>query len=143
MKRFAVLAFLIGCGGAVTDPSRAGFDADPRIIEGEWATLITIAGETRRFDAELTPAGGVFLGRFDLFHNGQIVTLLFSDGAWNGTVLEFTAQTPVGDRLRPLTWTARHVAADGERPDRLLLISSLFLTPLEYVRIGELPQGFR
>lgn len=144
MKRFAVLAFLaVGCGGAVTDPSRAGFEADPRLIEGEWATLISIAAQTRRFDAELTPAGGLFLGRFDLFHNGQLLTLFFSDGAWDGTILEFTAETQVGDRLRPLAWTARHVPADGERPDRLLLISSLFLTPLEYVRPTALPEGFR
>ena len=80
---------------------------------------------------------------FDLFHNGQPVRLLFSDGAWDGTILEFTAETPVGDRIRPLRWTARYVAADGERPDRLLLISTLFLTPIEYVRPATLPEDFR
>lgn len=128
-----------GCDEAVTDPSRAGFEANPRIIEGDWATLITTANQTRRFDAELTPAGGVFLGRFDFFHNGQVVTLLFSDGRWNGTTLEFRAEAPVGDRMLSLQWTARFVAADGDRPDRLLLTSDLFLAPLEYVRPQFLP----
>ena len=140
----AVLAVLGGaCDAAVTDPSRAGFEADPRIIEGDWATLITIASDTRRFDAELTPAGGVFLGRFDFFQNGEVVTLLFSEGTWNGTTLEFQAQTPVGEQVIPLSWTARFVAADGDRPDRLLLISDLFLAPLEYVRPEALPAAFQ
>lgn len=131
-----------GCDGAVTDPSRAGFEADPRIIEGNWSTLIRTANQTRRFDAELTPAGGVFLGRFEFFHNGQFVTLLFSEGTWDGTTLEFRADTPIdSDQALTLQWMARFVAADGERPDRLLLISDLFLSPLEYVRPQFLPEG--
>ncbi|MGH7572178.1 MAG: hypothetical protein ACREMK_10085 [Gemmatimonadota bacterium] len=135
---------VLGCGGgAVTDPSRAGFEADPRIIEGQWATLITTAGETRRFDAELTPAGGVFLGQFDLFHNSKFVRLFFSNGTWDGTTLGFTALTPVGDRVIPFPWTARFVEAEGDQPDRLLLLSNLFRTPIEYVRPSALPMGFR
>ncbi len=142
LRSLGVLAVLAGgCSEAVTDPSRAGFEADPRIIEGDWATLITTASETRRFDAELTPAGGVFLGHFDFFQNGQVVTLFFSEGLWNGTTLEFSAETSVGDRVLTLQWTARFVAADGERPDRLLLLSDLFLSPLEYVRPQFLPAG--
>ena len=130
----------LGCSDAVTDPSRAGFDADPRIIEGDWATLITTAGQTQRFDAELTPAGGVFLGRFDLLHTGQVIQLFFSDGVWDGTTLQFTAETPVGGRAIDLEWTAGYMAADGELPDRLLLLSDLFLVPIQYVRPSQLPE---
>jgi hypothetical protein len=136
----ALLALLaVGCSDAVTDPSRAGFDANPRIIEGDWATLITTGTETQRFDAELTPAGGVFIGRFDFLHTGQVVQLFFSEGEWDGTTLQFIAQTPVGGRAIDLEWTARYEAADGELPDRLLLLSDLFLVPIQYVRPNQLP----
>lgn len=133
--------FAVGCSDAVTDPSREGFGANPRIIEGEWATLITTAGETQRFDAELTPAGGVFLGHFDFLHTRQVVQLFFSDGVWDGTTLEFTAETPVGGRPLDLEWTARYLPADEELPERLLLLSDLFLAPLQYVRPRDLPEG--
>lgn len=132
----------LACSDAVTDPSREGFDADPRLIEGDWATLITTAGQTQRFDAELTPAGGVFLGRFDFIHTGQVIQLLFSDGVWDGTTLEFSAETPVGGGASiNLRWTARYAPADGELPDRLLLVSDLFLAPIQYVRPSDLPEG--
>ena len=138
----ALLAVLgMGCSDAVTDPSREGFEANPRIIEGDWSTLITTGTQTRRFDAELTPAGGVFLGRFDLLHTGQVIQLFFSEGVWDGTTLEFRAETPVGGTSIDLNWTARYVAADGELPDRLLLFSDLFLVPIQYVRPGDLPEG--
>lgn len=136
------LAFLAwGCSDAVTDPSRAGFEANPRIIEGDWATLITTGTQTQRFDAELTPAGGVFLGRFDFRHTGEVIQLFFSDGVWDGTTLEFSAVTPIGGTAIELNWTARYVAADGELPDRLLLVSDLFLVPIQYVRPRDLPEG--
>jgi hypothetical protein len=138
----ALLALLaLGCSDAVTDPSRAGFDANPRVIEGDWATLITTGTQTHRFDAQLTPAGGVFLGRFDLLHTGQVIQLFFSEGVWDGTTLEFRAETPVGGTSIDLDWTARYVAAEGELPDRLLLLSNLFLAPIQYVRPGDLPEG--
>lgn len=133
---------VLACSDAVTDPSREGFDANPRLIEGDWATLITTAGQTRRFDAELTPAGGVFLGRFDFIHTGQVIQLFFSDGVWDGTTLEFSAETPVGGGASiNLRWTARYVPTDGELPNRLLLVSDLFLAPIEYVRPSDLPEG--
>lgn len=135
-----LVLFALGCSEAVTEPSRAGFEANPRIIEGDWATLITTGTQTRRFDAELTPAGGVFLGRFDFLHSGRVIQLFFSDGVWDGTTLEFHAETDVGGTAINLTWTARYVAAGGELPDRLLLVSDLFLTPIEYVRPDELPE---
>ena len=142
MRGTCLLALLaLGCSDAVTDPSRAGFDANPRIIEGDWATLITTGTETRRFDAELTPAGGVFLGRFDFLHSGQFKQLFFSEGVWDGTTLEFRAETDVGGTSVDLAWTARYVAADGELPDRLLLSSDLFLAPIQYVRPADLPEG--
>jgi hypothetical protein len=141
MRGTCLLALLaLGCSDAVTDPSRAGFEANPRIIEGDWATLITTGAETRRFNAELTPAGGVFLGRFDLLHTGRVIQLFFSDGVWDGTTLEFRAETDVGGTSIILNWTARYVAADGELPDRLLLVSDLFLVPIQYVRPDQLPE---
>lgn len=131
----------LGCSEAVTDPSREGFEADPRIIEGAWATLIRTAGETQRFDAELIPAGGVFLGQFDFIHTGQVVQLFFSDGVWDGETLEFRAETPTGGgNVINLRWTARYVPADAELPDRLLLVSSLFIVPIQYVRPDQLPE---
>jgi hypothetical protein len=136
-----VALLALGCSDAVTDPSRAGFEANPRIIEGAWATLITTGTATQRFDAELTPAGGVFLGRFDLLHTGQVIQLFFSDGMWDGTTLEFRAETPVGGTAIDLNWTARYVPAADELPDRLLLVSDLFLVPIQYVRPGDLPEG--
>ncbi len=138
----ALLAPLaLACSDAVTDPSRAGFEANPRIIEGGWATLITTGAQTRRFDAELTPAGGVFLGRFDFLHSGQLVQLFFTEGVWDGTTLEFTAETPVGGTAIDLNWTARYIPADDDLPDRLLLASALFLAPIQYVRPTDLPEG--
>ena len=132
----------MACSDAVTDPSREGFEANPRIIEGAWATLIRTAGETQRFDAELIPAGGVFLGHFDFLHTGQVVQLFFSDGVWDGTTLEFSAETPIGGgSVVNLSWTARYVPADGELPDRLLLVSNLFLVPIQYVRPDQLPES--
>ena len=142
IRRAAGLMVLLalGCSEAVTDPSRDGFEANPRIIEGAWATLITTAGETQRFDAELTPAGGVFIGHFDFLHTGEVVQLFFSEGVWDGTTLEFVAETPVGGgNVINLRWTARYVPADDVLPDRLLLVSSLFLVPIQYVRPDQLP----
>ena len=142
IRRAAGLMVLLatGCSEAVTDPSREGFEANPRIIEGAWATLITTGGETQRFDAELTPAGGVFLGHFDFVHTGQVIQLFFSEGVWDGTTLEFVAETPVGGGTAiNLRWTARYVPADEELPDRLLLVSDLFIVPIQYVRPDQLP----
>lgn len=136
-----LILLVLGCNDAVTDPSRAGFEADPRLIEGDWAALITTGTQTRRFDAELVAAGGVFIGRFDFLHSGQLVQLFFSEAEWDGVTLEFTAETPVGSSAIDLRWTARYVPAEGEEPDRLLLLSDLFLAPIEYVRPGDLPEG--
>jgi hypothetical protein len=70
-----------------------------------------------------------------------VVQLFFSEGVWDGTTLEFRAETPVGGTSIDLNWTARYVAADGELPDRLLLLSDLFIFPIQYVRPGDLPDG--
>lgn len=56
---FVLLAALTaGCGDAVTDPSREGFGANPRIIEGDWATIRQTVSGPVQYDAELLPAGG-------------------------------------------------------------------------------------
>lgn len=135
-----VLAAALACGDAVTNPSLEGFDADPRIIAGTWATLINDAqGNTTRLDAELTPAGGVFLGVFHFFRLGTFFTLQFNDGTWNGTRLAFTATTTINGQTSTLPWEAVYRPVEAERPERLLLISDVIGVPVEYVRPSDLP----
>ena len=71
-----------GCGDAVTDPSREGFEANPRLIEGDWATIRQTTSGPARYDAELLPAGGEFLGEFRFFRAGQDVRIAFNDGLY-------------------------------------------------------------
>ena len=51
----------------------------------------TLAEGVTRYDAELLPAGGEFLGEFRFFRAGQDVRIAFTDGTWDGTRLEFTS----------------------------------------------------
>ena len=64
MRRIVLLPLIVllaaGCGDAVTDPSREGFEANPRLIEGDWATIFRTNLAVTRYDAELLPAGGEF-----------------------------------------------------------------------------------
>lgn len=148
--RPVVLVLLIGslaagCGDAVTDPSREGFEANPRIIEGDWATLFRTQSTVTRFDAELLPAGGEFLGEFRFFRAGQNVRITFNDGTWDGTRLEFTTDPLPGTSLPgPIEWTAlfRPAGSGGEGSPARLLLSSFVIGgaafPIEYVRPADL-----
>lgn len=128
------------CGDAVTNPSLEGFEADPRLIQGDWATILLADDGERRFDARLDPAGGVFIGRFDLFQGGQDIRLQFNDGQWDGIELRFTALTPLRDGPQIREWQAIYIPDDGNAPDRLVLRTQIF-APLsfEYVRPRDLP----
>lgn len=149
MLRSAVSAllvlFAIGCGDAVTDPAREGFEGNPRLIEGDWATLFITNQGVTRFDAELLPAGGEFLGEFRFFRAGQEVRIAFNDGTWDGMRLEFTTDPLPGTSLPgPIQWTALYFPAGstGEDVPTRLLLSSVVIGgpsfPIEFVRPGDL-----
>ena len=137
------LATSAGCGDAVTDPAREGFSANPRLIEGDWATIRqTIAGPVR-FDAELLPAGGEFLGEFEFFQAGRELRIFFNDGEWDGTRLRFTTDPLPGTSVQgPIEWTALYLAAEPDgTPTRLLLSSPATggpAFPIPYVRPRDL-----
>lgn len=141
----ASAALVSGCGDAVTDPSREGFEANPRLIEGDWATIRQTTSGPARYDAELLPAGGEFLGEFRFFRAGRDVRIAFSDGQWDGTRLRFTTPPLPGTSVTgPIEWTALYLpagsSADGA-PTRLLLSSAATggpAFPIEYVRPADL-----
>ena len=135
----------VGCGDAVTDPSREGFEGNPRLIEGDWATVFRTALGTTRYDAELLPAGGEFLGEFQFFRAGRDVRITFNDGTWDGSRLEFTTDPLPGTSIPgPIQWTALYLPAGttGEDvPTRLLLSSAVIggaSFPIEFVRPADL-----
>jgi hypothetical protein len=133
------------CGDAVTDPSREGFEANPRLIEGDWATIHRTNSGATRYDAELLPAGGEFLGEFEFFRAGSVIRISFDDGEWDGTRLEFvTGPLPGTTVTNPIDWTALYLPAgtssDGA-PTRLLLSSPAIGGPafaIQYVRPADL-----
>lgn len=139
----AALAVSAACGDAVTDPAREGFSANPRLIEGDWATLRqTMAGPVR-FDAELLPAGGEFLGEFEFFQAGRALRIAFNDGDWDGTRLRFTtAPLPGTSVTGRIAWTALYLPAEDDgTPTRLLLSSPATggpAFPIPYVRPQDL-----
>jgi hypothetical protein len=149
MRRLIIallLALLVhGCGEAVTDPAREGFEANPRLIEGDWATIYRTNLGSTRYDAELLPAGGEFLGEFRFFRAGQEVHIAFNDGRWDGTRLEFTTGPLPGTSVPgPIEWTALYLPAgtssDGA-PTRLLLSSVAIggpAFPIQFVRPADL-----
>ena len=144
---FSVLLFLfaIACGDAVTDPAREGFEGNPRLIEGDWATLFITNQGVTRYDAELLPAGGEFLGEFRFFRAGREVRIAFNDGVWDGTRLEFTTDPLPGTSIPgPVQWTALYFPAGStgdDVPTRLLLSSVVIggpSFPIEFVRPSDL-----
>ncbi|HET7692145.1 MAG TPA: hypothetical protein VFM44_03545 [Gemmatimonadota bacterium] len=135
----------LGCGDAVTDPSRAGFEGNPRLIEGDWATLFITNQGVTRYDAELLPAGGEFLGEFRFFRAGREVRIAFNDGTWDGTRLDFTTDPLPGTSIPgPIEWTALYFPAGStgqDVPTRLLLSSVVIggpSFPIEFVRPADL-----
>ncbi len=134
-----------GCGNAVTDPARSGFEGNPRLIEGDWATLFLTNQGAIRYNGELLPTGGEFLGEFHFFRAGQQVRITFSDGTWDGTRLEFTTALFPGTSIPgPIPWTALYFPAGstGEGVPARLLLSSFVIggpgLPIEYVRPSDL-----
>ena len=143
----SALLFLvaIGCGDAVTDPSREGFGGNPRLIEGDWATLFVTNQGVTRFDSELLPAGGEFLGEFRFFLAGREVRISFDDGTWDGSRLEFTTDPLPGTSIPgPVEWTALYFPAGttgDDVPTRLVLTSVVIGGPgfpIEFVRPADL-----
>lgn len=136
------------CGDTVTNPQLEGFDANPLVIAGDWSTVVFDSqGNATCFDAELVPSAGFFLGRFEMLRIGQILTLQFTDGVWDGTFLRFTAETTLGEVTPSIEWEALYLPArdDGPdpRPDRLRLSSDVIGgpgAPVEYWRPEDLPQ---
>jgi hypothetical protein len=139
MRGFAALALavIVGCGGAVTDPTLEGFDHDPRPIAGVWVTEVREpSGQARTLEAELFPAGGAFLGTFEFFVTGRQWRVQFQDGRWDGIRIRFTTLENVDPPRPPLEidWIATYLPATQTDPAHLLLTSPLFLTPIVYVR---------
>lgn len=139
----ALLLAVLSCGDAVSNPSTEGFESDPRVIQGDWASDEIVGQEIRRLRGELQPASGVFLGTFEMFLAGQQFTLVFSDGLWDGSTLEFSAPTPIGDDVRTVPWVALFLAEDEGRPSRLRLSSEAFpALSIDFCRPTALPNPF-
>lgn len=78
----------LACGnGAVTDPLRAGFQADPRPVLGEWRT--SAATPPGRFDALLERDAGTLSGYFEFALWGRWWVVRFADATWDGTTVRF------------------------------------------------------
>ena len=140
---FALL--LAGCGDAVTDPSREGFAGNPRIIEGDWVTIFRTQAGVDRYNAELLPAGGEFLGEFTYFRAGRITRIAFNDGLWDGERLEFTTDPlPGTSGTEPIEWTALYIppgSGGSDDPAQLRLMSAVIggaAFPVLYVRPADL-----
>ena len=149
MRRLALIPLLAllaaGCGDAVTDPSREGFEGNPRLIEGDWSTIFRTQAGVQRYDAELLPAGGEFLGEFTFFRAGQVVRIAFNDGTWDGTRLEFTTDPLPGTSVtEPVSWTAIYLPSGSsgtDDPTQLRLTSPAIggaAFPVLYVRPADL-----
>lgn len=139
----AVLA--AGCGDAVTDPALAGFDEDPRVIQGDWVTLHREAdGDVLRLPGELVPAGGRILGSFEFHRFGSFWRVQFDNGTWDGTRVRFTAAMVIAGATRSVEWAATFFPAEGDNPPRLLLASEPFggaSFPIEYLRPRDAASG--
>lgn len=138
----ALVVALLACGDAVTDPAREDFAADPRPIEGDWATVFVEGdGDVEVLSAELLPAGGRFLGTFDFIRFGRFWHLQFNDGTWDGVRLAFTASERVNDVVVDIEWEAVFMPAREDRPAMLLLSSEPTggsELPVQYLRPGDL-----
>ena len=107
---FASLA--LACGnGAVTDPLRAGFDADPRPVLGEWQT--SAPPPPGRFDALLQRGAGTLSGYFEFALWGRWWVVRFADATWDGEVVRFVEpydfDQQEADSL--VYWEARYLPA--------------------------------
>lgn len=134
---------LAACGDAVTNPSLEGFDHDPTPVAGDWVTAFTTPrGETTLYQAELVPAGGTFLGRFEFNRFGDIQVLQFSEATWDGVRVSFTAPFRVAGMIRDVAWLATWFPPSGGEPARLLLSSDATggpASPITYVRPADAP----
>jgi len=146
MRRSALvplLALLLAsCGDAVTDPSREGFQGNPRLIEGDWATIFRTQAGADRYDGELLPAGGEFIGEFTFFRAGRVIRIFFNDALWDGSRLTFTTGPLPGTSFpEEVAWTAIYFPASGDEPTQLRLTSPAIggaSFPVLYVRPADL-----
>lgn len=131
-------AFALGCGNPVGNPALEGFESDPRVVQGDWVTFHRQAdGEVLRLPGELIPAGGRFIGSFQLHRFGRPWSVQFNDATWDGIRLRFTATMTIDGTTLPVQWTATFFPGAGGDRDRLLLSSDPFggpALPVEYVR---------
>ena len=115
----------LACGsGAVTDPLRAGFDADPRPVLGEWQTsALTPPG---RFDALLERGAGRLSGYFEFALWGRWWVVRFADATWDGEVVRFVEpydfDQQEADSL--VYWEARYLPALSFSEPRIQLTAS-------------------
>ncbi len=125
-----------GCWAGPTELSRAGFEHDPTVVAGDWVSIYRDgSGQLFETTAEVLPAGGVFLGHFEYFLSGRLWFIPFQDATWDGMRIRFTTRETI-DPGHPveIEWIATFFPASGDRPARLLLTSTLFAVPVEYLR---------
>lgn len=143
-------ALIVGCGqGAVTDPLREGFEADPRPVLGTWSMTLDRPAET--FDVIVERDAGTLSGFFEYELWGRWWIVHFSDATWDGTAISFVEKTDFGQQPADslVQWTASYAPAreysGGSTPPRLTLTAA-FGTPLRccvvvmhYYRPGQEP----
>lgn len=136
-----VCVLAAACGDAVLNPALEGFDADPRLITGDWVTVHNrVNDDPLLLTGEILPAGGVLIGRFDFHRYGEFWHIEFNDATWDGTRAHFTVPMTIAGSNTTVAWTATFFPAGDGEPARLLLASDPFGgtgSPIVYVRPGD------
>jgi hypothetical protein len=107
----------LACGqGAVTDPLRDEFGADPRPVLGEWQ--VSLPTPPGRFDALVERDTGTLSGYFEYELWGRWWVVRFSDAIWDGELLRFVVPTDFGQREADslVYWEARYLPGRSEPP---------------------------
>ena len=112
-----LLAAALACGqGAVTDPLREDFEADPRPVLGDWE--VTLPTPPGRFDALVQRDAGTLSGFFEFELWGRWWVVRFADATWDGELVRFVEPVDFGQREADslVYWEARYVPARSQPP---------------------------
>ena len=143
-------ALLSACGqGAVTDPLREGFDADPAPVVGTWTR--TLDRPPGSFDVLVERDAGTLSGYFEYALWGRRWSVRFHDATWDGDAISFVDETDFGQQEADslVYWTASYAPARefpaGSRPAHLRLSAAFGNPPrccvliMDYYRPGQQP----
>ena len=123
-----LLATALACGqGAVTDPLRENFDADPRPVLGDWE--VSLPTPPGKFDALVQREVSTLSGFFEFELWGRWWVVRFDEATWDGEVVRFVEPTDFGQREADslVYWEARYLPARSQppaTPARIMLTAS-------------------